>query len=186
MNKLRRKRSALTFFGPLVPLLVLPSLANAHLMPAQRGTLNILDGAVFMVLSLPVSAFHAVGLDEDGDGTFSPREVDDHRGPILDAVKHNVVLVDSQGRAELVGVMLSFGDSHGHVVDSISQVTVVGRFNMNAFARPLRFEVGLYGLQAQEQVLEITAARKRDKRKTTFELTPATPVGHIGFNSYTF
>jgi len=101
-------------------------------------------------------------------------------------VRQNVVLVDSLGRAELVGVMLSFDHSHGQSADSISQVTVLGRFNMNEFARPLRFEVGLYGLQAQEQVLEITASRKHDNRRTTFELTPATPVGHIGFNSYTF
>lgn len=186
MNYSRRKNSALLLIGPLVLLLLLPSLVNAHLMPAQRGTLNFSDGAVFMVLSLPVSAFSGIGLDEDGDGTFSPAEVNAHRGSILAAVRQNVVLIDSHGRAELVGVMLSFGHSHGQFEDSISQLTVLGRFNMNEFAQPLRFEVGLYGLQAQEQVLEITAARKRDNRRTTFELTPATPVGHIGFNSYTF
>ena len=41
-------------------------LVFAHLMVAQHGTLNIVDDSVFMVLSLPVSAFE--GLDDDPAG----------------------------------------------------------------------------------------------------------------------
>jgi hypothetical protein len=39
--------------------------AYAHLMVAQRGTLNLVDNGAFMVISLPVTAL--AGTDDDGD-----------------------------------------------------------------------------------------------------------------------
>lgn len=47
--------------------------AQAHVILAQKGTLNIVDGGAFMVLSLPVSAFS--GIDDDGDALLSPTEL---------------------------------------------------------------------------------------------------------------
>ncbi len=38
-------------------LLIMPNLANAHLMVAEHGTLNFVDNNVFIVLSIPMSAF---------------------------------------------------------------------------------------------------------------------------------
>ena len=43
--------------------------AQAHLMVAQHGTLNLVGDGVYMVLSLPVSAF--AGSDDDGDDKLS-------------------------------------------------------------------------------------------------------------------
>jgi hypothetical protein len=54
-------------------------LAHAHLMVAQHGTLNIVDDGVFMVLSLPISAFN--GVDEDSNGKISMLEFNNHRDP---------------------------------------------------------------------------------------------------------
>ncbi|MEZ9140430.1 hypothetical protein AB4153_09300, partial [Shewanella sp. 10N.286.52.E4] len=34
------------------------SSVQAHMMVAQHGTINLVDDGAFMVLSLPVSAFH--------------------------------------------------------------------------------------------------------------------------------
>jgi hypothetical protein len=56
-------------------------LAEAHLMVAQHGTLNVVDDGVFMVLSLPVSAFD--GVDDDNDGKVSMLEFNNHRGAIV-------------------------------------------------------------------------------------------------------
>lgn len=181
MNTLRQKISAM-----LVIFLLFSPLANAHLMPAQRGTLNIMDGAVFMVLSLPVSAFRALGVDENGDGLYSPREVNAHLNAILGAIRQNVILSDSLGKAELVGLMLSSGQSHIDSSGAMTQLTVLGRFNTMDIASALRFEVRLYGPNPGEQSLAISAIRKSDQRKASFELTPAMPVGAISFNSYTF
>jgi hypothetical protein len=48
--------------------LIMGPVAHAHLMVAQHGTLNIVDDGVFMVLSLPISAFD--GIDDDKDGNL--------------------------------------------------------------------------------------------------------------------
>ena len=57
---------------PMLVLLLCIStipVANAHLMVAQQGTLNVVDDGAFVVMSLPISAFSSV--DDDGDGKLS-------------------------------------------------------------------------------------------------------------------
>ncbi len=78
----------------LLGLAALPA-AQAHLMVAQRGTLNIVGDGGFMVLSLPVSAFS--GVDDDGDGKLSMAEFSTHRSNIISAVTRDVQMLDEQG-----------------------------------------------------------------------------------------
>ena len=144
-------------------------VAHAHLMVAQHGTLNIVGDGVFMVLSLPISAFD--GVDDNSDGKISMVEFNHHRGAIVESVRRNVVLIDRQGRASLQGIMLSPVASHDLVEQSISQLTVLGRFTLNNPASTLHFHAELFGTQADEQSLEITAMRRSDSQKAVFELT---------------
>jgi hypothetical protein len=150
-------------------------LAHAHLMVAQHGTLNIVDDAVFMVLSLPISAFN--GVDEDSNGKISILEFNNHRDTIVESLRQNVTLSDRLGNCSLQGVMLSPVASHGVVEAQITQLTVMGRFTLNDPTSSLRFHIGLYGRQAAEQLLEITATRTRDHQQSAFELTPANNTG---------
>ena len=46
--------------------------AQAHLVAAQKGTLNFAGNAAFLVLSVPVSAMHSV--DDDGDGILDTED----------------------------------------------------------------------------------------------------------------
>lgn len=148
--------------------------AQAHLMVAQHGTLNIVDSDAFMVLSLPISAFD--GVDDDGDGEVSMIEFNRHRSAIVEVVHKNVSLSDSQGNQPLQGIMLSPVVPHDAVKDPISQLVVMGRFALGDPNSALRFYAGVYGKQAAEQVLEITATRQTDKQKTIFKLTPKAPA----------
>ena len=50
-------------------LLTLPMTGSAHLMVPENGTLNFVDDNVYVVLSLPISAFK--GVDDDNDGHVS-------------------------------------------------------------------------------------------------------------------
>ena len=152
-------------------------LAHAHLMVAQHGTLNIVDEGVFMVLSLPISAFEDI--DDDNDGAVSMLEFNNHRAAIIESIRQNVTLDDGQESAALHGITLSPVAPHAGTVEPISQLTVMGRFVLNDPTSALRFHIGLYGAQASERSLEITATRKRDQQKTVFELTPATPARTI-------
>ncbi|WP_413699736.1 hypothetical protein ACLKMH_20465 [Psychromonas sp. KJ10-10] len=68
---------SLCIFSLALLSIVSMSQSQAHIMIAQHGTLNIHDNIVFMVLSLPVSAF--TGIDDDGDGMLSVNEFDTHQ-----------------------------------------------------------------------------------------------------------
>ena len=58
--------------------------AQAHLMAAQKGSLNLVGDAAFLALSVPVSALQ--GVDDDGDGALSQAELATH----ADAVRTQV------------------------------------------------------------------------------------------------
>ena len=149
-------------------------LAQAHLMVAQHGTLNIVDEDIFMVLSLPISAFY--GIDDDDNGDVSMVEFNNHRDAIVQAIRQGVTLRDAQGNCSLEGIMLSPVVSHDRLDEPISQLAVMGRFALSGSDDDLRFHMGLYGKQAAEQLIEMTATRVRDNEKIVFELTPTAPT----------
>ena len=62
--------------------------AQAHLMAAQKGTLNIVGDAAFLVLSVPVSALQ--GVDDDGDGALSVAELRAHTDTVRSQVQAGV------------------------------------------------------------------------------------------------
>jgi hypothetical protein len=158
----------------LAYMLLTGPLAQAHLMVAQHGTLNIVDDGVFMAVSLPISAFY--GLDDDDNGDISMVEFNNHREAIVQSIKQGVTLRDAQGNCSLEGIMLSPVVSHDRLEEPISQLAVMGRFTLNGSDDDLRFHMGLYGKQTAEQQLEMTATRIRDNSEKVFELTPSGPA----------
>jgi hypothetical protein len=161
----------------LILILTVPMSPSvqAHLMVAQHGTLNIVDDDAFMVLSLPISAFE--GVDDDSDGKVSMVEFNNHRTAIVESVGQNVTLSDKEGNLSLQGIMLSPVMPHDAPGEPVSQLIVMGRFSLAGAAGALRFQNGLFGEQATEQLLKITVTRKSDSQEHVFELTPATPAG---------
>ena len=75
------------------------SVAHAHLVVSQHGTLNIVGGGAYMVLSLPVSAL--AGVDDDQDGLLSIDELRTHGSSIESQIKQGVALDSDQGRSAL-------------------------------------------------------------------------------------
>jgi len=147
-------------------------LAQAHLMVAQHGTLNIVKDSVFMALSLPISAF--AGIDDDNDGNVSMIEFNNHRTTIVESIKLHIILSDKAGNRLLEGIMLSPVVPRNTQKEAISQLTVMGRFVLDDADRSsntLKFQLGLYGEQSTEQSIEITATRKSDNQIHVFELT---------------
>lgn len=152
--------------------------AQAHLMVAQRGTLNIVNDGAFMVLSLPVLAFR--GVDDDGDGRLSSAEFTAHRIAIADAVEANVTLSDAQGLRELQGLMLSLAPpDHEGAEEPSAQLVAMGRFDLaDADAQtPLQFKVGLFGPAANEQVYRVNASRLNKSEQHLMALSPEQPAG---------
>jgi len=149
--------------------LIISQQSFAHVMVAQHGTLNVVEDGVFMVLSLPVSAFS--GFDDDKDGKLSTAEFSLHRAVIVKAIQEGIVLTDTTGKIALQGMMLSPVTSHHSPNAPTSQLIVMGRFALVDANSVLHYQVNLFGKSAAEQLLEITATRKADKQKHVFELT---------------
>ena len=147
--------------------------AQAHLMVAQHGTLNLVGDGVYMVLSLPVSAF--AGSNDDGDDKLSSEEFNKHRPNIVEAIKQHVRLLDANGPRPLEGMMLSPVAAHDAPKAPTEQMVVMGRFVLDqpVSATALHFHIGLFGQQKEELSFTIIAQDKTKALKHKAVLTPA-------------
>ncbi len=150
---------------PLALLLGLASTAQAHLMVAQHGTLNLVGTGAFLVLSLPVSAFE--GVDDDGDGRLSFAELKAHRAAIEAAVVKRVRLADAHGVLPLQGVMLSLSPPDDAPAAPASQLVVMGRYALPGDAArvsALQWAMPLFGRHADEQRLVLNVTRGAEQQ----------------------
>jgi hypothetical protein len=83
----------------LLCLLVFSSAAIAHWMPAQQGSINLVDKDVFLVAALPVSALS--GVDDDRDGRLSDTELLAHTRSIKDQIAWRLRLLNDQAAGQL-------------------------------------------------------------------------------------
>jgi len=160
----------------LAALLQAPA-AFAHLMPPQRGTLNIVGGSAYLVLSLPVSAF--AGVDDDGDGLLSVQEFATHRSDMLSAVRRHVQLRDARGALPVDGLMASPATPHDAPSAPFSQVIVLGRFDVSGSTGGHCLQVRLFGTGERERSLVIGVTANGDDRRQPFTLTPDDSIAAI-------
>jgi len=201
MTKQRSNKSLIKWAKILLSSLVI-SVAivphvSAHLMVAQRGTLNFKGDYVFMVLSIPVSAFN--NIDDDGDSKMSAAEFTKHRLDIISTVKKNVTLSDNEGTKPLRGLLLSPVASHSSPRDPTDQLVIMGRFSLSnkesneksnvtssnnsvkkqSNTNELTFYSNLFGKTVAEKSLAINATRKLPSetkaQKYKVVLTPEKP-----------
>jgi hypothetical protein len=157
----------------LLALVLLPGAVHAHLMQAQRGTLNLVGDGAFMVLALPASAFATADLNRDGK--LSLDEFRDHQSDIHATIQREVSLLDDQGPRPLHILMLSTAPPDETPDQPSAQLIVLGRF---ALARPdhLRFRIGVFGLTASERSFQITVTRRATAQSQLIVLTAQDPV----------
>ena len=150
--------------------LVFSQYSYAHMMVAQHGTLNIIDNSIFMVLSLPVSAFK--GVDDDNDSKLSIEEFTTHRSKITKIIHNKVILKDKSGKLDLQGMILSPVMSHHAVKTPSSQLIIMGRFTLVDPNSTLQYRVELFGHHPDEALLEVIATRQNDERRQVIQLSP--------------
>ena len=159
---------------------IISTQANAHLMVAQHGTLNFLDDSVYMVLSLPSTAFNAA--DDDKDGLLSLTEFSTHRTDLINIVSEHVSLSTKTNKLPIDGLMVSPVTPHDSPKDPAKQIIVMGRFVLDDSDAELSFHVGLFGITDEDQSLEITASRKSENNQHVFKLSPKKQVMKLDFN----
>ena len=150
--------------------LVFSTVSYAHVMVAQHGSLNIVDDGVFMVISLPVSAFE--NIDDDNDGKLSAEEFTQHRSRIASTVHEKIILSDINGKASLQGMMLAPVTSHHSPQAPASQLIVMGRYTIVSPNNELQYEVDLFGTMPSEKIIEVTVTNKQYNNKQVIKLSP--------------
>lgn len=137
--------------------------AQAHLMVAQRGTLNIVGNGAYMVMSLPVSAF--AGIDDDGDGRLSLAEGNAHLRDIEAQVRSGVQLIGAAGPLPLEGLLVNLSPADDAPGAPASQIVVVGRFALGGDPGSLVMKQTLFGRGAAEQSQEVTVTRGQQRQR---------------------
>ena len=134
--------------------------AQAHLMAAQKGTLNLVGDAAFLVLAVPVSALRDV--DDNGDGALSVDELRAHNETIRHQVQAGVQLRGPAGLMPLQLVMLDVAPPDNAPKAAAGHLTVMGRFQLSPAAvpasaqgqtapEPLSLSFSLFGKAASER-----------------------------------
>ena len=166
-----------TIYGICMVLsLLLVRPAGAHLMPTGKGTLNIRGDAVFMVLSLPISAFPQ--LDRSGDGKVSIDEFNDGRAATVAAIERGIWLDD--GFARLAPEHILLAPEEAHQGEGIGDVSILAKFSLSAAgATPTHFTMQLFGHDQPRMI--ISASQKESGRESSVTLSPDDPEGEFSW-----
>ena len=164
----RWPRAPLAWFA-LCGALLVTGPAHAHLMAAQKGSLNLVNDVAFLVLSVPVSALK--GVDDDGDGALSRAELSVHVDTIRAQVQAGVQLHDAAGALPLQLVMLDVAPPDNTPKAAAKHLVVMGRFQLTplkaqskpstqAGAEHLSFTFTLFGTKPGELAQDVTITRQ--------------------------
>jgi hypothetical protein len=143
--------------------------AQAHLMVAQRGTLNFVGTGGFVVMALPVDAFR--GVDDDGDGLMSLAELSAHAQNIEAQVQSGLQLMGDTGPRPLEALMLNLSPDDNAPTAPARYLVVLGRYSIaDATGQPLapaglKLRLSLFGKTAASQQQDITVTQGAKAQK---------------------
>lgn len=173
-------QSTRRLFGVLLLCAVGSQTVSAHLMVAQKGTLNIKGNGAFVVLSIPVSSL--AGGDDNGDGQLSRSELTQHHVSVAIDIKQRLLINDGNGRRELKDMLLTLApEDHVHE-GTTSQLIITGRFDLTEIGQDAKLYVNLFGESTVEQVLEIKAISSTTKQTQELSFSPKQQVHAISLS----
>lgn len=101
--------------------LVFAGDASAHLMPADRGTVNIVGNKAYIVVTLPVAAFET---DECADGVLTQAELNDARTSLRAEIVEGLEL-SAGSTARFDRVLLNLPTGYDHDPDKSADLTAM-------------------------------------------------------------
>jgi hypothetical protein len=148
-----------------------PGAAHAHLMVAQKGTLNFNGNGAYLLLSVPVSALK--NTDDNGDGALSPAELQAHKADIEKQLLAGLRLHRNGQALPLEGLMLTLSPPDDAHQLPARQLVVMGKYTTTgAEAKKdnarYTFTLRLWGDTPAEAAHSLTVTRQAQKRVVTF------------------
>lgn len=135
--------------------LALPS-AYAHLMPEQKGTINVQGDSVYMVISIPFSAL--TGFDDDRDGLLSTEELQRHHAALRDQVDRRLLITHQGQTGQTAVVNLVHSPLHETSVHA-DQLIVLKQVRFATLPTQPSIHTDLFGKVAKERELTLRATR---------------------------
>lgn len=137
--------------------LLATEVASAHLIPAKQGTVNVVGDAVFVVLSVPISALADV--DDDRNGTVDVAELERHEATLRAEIDRRLMITDGNVAATTVRLDLMLSPQHDATRDHGDQIIALKHVKLDAAPRDLRVRCDLFGAAESEKDLKLTATR---------------------------
>jgi hypothetical protein len=131
--------------------------ARAHLLPAQRGTVNVVGNEVFTAVSIPASALE--GADDDRDGHIDAGELERHEEALRAQFDRRLAVFDGDTPAATVRIDLVLSPQHDASGGRADQIVVLEHSKLDAPPRDLRVRCDLFGKGPSERSLTLTATR---------------------------
>ncbi len=130
---------------------------HAHLMPAQSGTLNVRDRAVFGALSIPVSALTA--FDDDGNARLSMAELQRHQAALQQQVSSRLQLGNGSdtGTRDFLQLSVELVENDPASAAGGTHVLVLVKQSFADVPRQLHIHTDLFGPHGAEQQLAVKA-----------------------------
>jgi hydrogenase/urease accessory protein HupE len=195
------KRFRATWLTPPLVLLMLllvafPPAARAHLMPEKSGTVHIVDKSAFVVVSIPVSAFH--GLQTEPDGTLTPEELQACSAIMQQQFETRFLVRDTAlgGTPVVTWVLMPQDGNDNQPRPRTNYVVVLQRINFTAVPTHLSLYTDFFAGSQGDKMLTLKVSRDQEVQMLVlkpgtarFELLPgklhlletfiATGVDHI-------
>jgi hypothetical protein len=178
--RVRRGLPELFTLFSLIALLGLQPV-QAHLMVAQRGTLNFVGTGGFVVMAVPVDSL--TGVDDDGDGLMSMAEMKAHGSAIETQVQRGLQLSDAAGARPLQALLLNLSPDDSTPLAPAAHIVVLGRFALpEVDGKPLptsglTLRFTLFGKKAASQKQSILITQGALKQQLV--LSPNKPDGTL-------
>lgn len=152
--------------------------AEAHLMPTQKGTVNIKENAAFVVVALPLSTFDAV--DDDHDGKVSAAEMQNHRTELENQVQTKLRFFDGDKAGSVEFIQINTEEDEAPTANNAQHYLVLMKIGFDQAPQQLRLENALFSNNAGEQNLSLRATRGTEVE--VIHLT-ATHTQHVFFQN---
>lgn len=140
--------------------------AKAHLMVAQKGTLNVVDNKGYMVLSVPLDVF--IFADQNKDGTLSMIEFNKSRAAIVGAIKEKVRLNKATEKLTLDNIRLVPSANHTNAM----QLVIMGVLDLPESLEGWKITMGLFASDGHQDTFRLTIKDKVSDYEKEYIFTP--------------
>ena len=159
-------------------LFLIAPLSNAHLMPAQNGTINIEGSSVFAAISVPISSL--LHFDDDHDGQISHEELFRHQTAIEKEVDSRLIIKDGAVNGKTTWINLLINPSHLSMENNKSDELLVlkhSQFDNASGVKDLILDINFFGINPNEKPITIKATRGL-RPTLASEVAIFTPLNH--------